>query len=123
MTLLRANPSFQYTNSDDGLAFWSDYLGFQVIYDEGVGKLRVVRKDSVTILLETNKAYAKQLPPLLRIETDDAAALWAELSVKPEHSEYVHERFVAGPELRPWNAWEFAVQDKRACVVFQQWRV
>lgn len=122
MKLLRFNPSFQYKNSDEALPFWVAYLGFRVTHDEGSGKLRVAQRDSVFVLLETNAEYAAQLPPLIRLEVDDIATLWQELKRKQEHDGYVHPRFVEGPELRPWGCHEFAVQDDRVCVVFQQWK-
>ncbi|MEM9186556.1 MAG: VOC family protein [Planctomycetota bacterium] len=121
MALLKFNPSFQYASSDDALPFWEGYLGFRIAHDEGPGKLRVAQRDSVCVLLETNTEYATQLPPLIRLETDDIDGLWAELREHGHHQRYAHDRFPDGPELRPWGAREFAVQDARVCVVFQQW--
>ncbi len=123
MQLLRFLPSFQYADSDEALPFWIDYLGFRIVHDEGPGKLHVVHRKGVSVMLETNEEYAQQLSPLIRLETDDIAALWAELKSKPEHERYVHDRWVSGPEMRPWRAQEFAVQDEGVCVVFQQWEL
>ncbi|MEM6331270.1 MAG: VOC family protein [Planctomycetota bacterium] len=121
MTLLRFTPSFQYDDSDQALPFWIDYLGFRLVHDDGSGKLRVVERESLCVMLETNAEYAAQLASLIRVATDDIAAIWAEVHAKPRHHRYVHQRFERGPELRPWGAHEFAVQDHRVCIVFQQW--
>ncbi len=119
MHIIRTVPSFHYLDADEGLPFFVNYLGFRIVHQEA--GLRVVERGDVRFHLETNREYASQLPPLVRVETDDIRELWAELSTNPQHHEHLHQRFRNGPELRPWNAWEFAVKDSQACIVFQQW--
>ncbi|MEM1098747.1 MAG: hypothetical protein AAGH92_08155 [Planctomycetota bacterium] len=122
MKLLRTTVGAHYHNSDDGLPYFVDYLGFEVVHDEGPGKLHVVSRDGLCVHLATDQDYASQLAPLIRIETDDIQTLWDELSANSLHDKYVHERFVKGPELRPWNCIEFAVNDRKMCIVFQEWQ-
>lgn len=119
MHLKRTVPSFHYNDANEGRPFFANYLGFRVVHEEG--GLCVVERGDVRFHLETNKDYASQLPPLVRVETDNIRDLWAELSSKTGHPKYLHERFRNGPEMRPWNAMEFAVKDSQACIVFQQW--
>ncbi|WP_309386982.1 VOC family protein [Cerasicoccus frondis] len=115
-------PGIFYPDLTTAKAFFVDFIGFSILHEEP--GLCVVVRDGVKFHLAIDEAeYAKNPAPLFRIETDDIQALWQELLAKDPDKKILHPRFPNGPELRPWNAWEFAAGfgEDRVCLVFQQW--
>ena len=110
-------PKFFYDRLTDGLEFFVDGLGFEVLYQDS--ELAVVARDGAKAYIVESPEYAAKDRPELGIETDDVEAVYRELSSRSPHLLHPNLNRVA---LRPWGALEFAMLDKTTvCVVFREW--
>lgn len=110
-------PKIFYSRLEDGLEFFIDVLGFELAWRDA--QLAVVERDGAKAYLMESPELAALDRPELAIETDDIAAVHAELSTRAP--ERLHPN-LPQVQLRPWGALEFAMLDKTTvCVVFRQW--
>lgn len=110
-------PKIFYDHLQDGLEFFVDGLGFEVLYQDAT--LAVVGRDGAKAYLVQSPEYAAKDRPELGIETDDVDAIFREMSARAPHLLHPNASTVA---LKPWGAREFAMLDKTTvCVNFRQW--
>ncbi|MHC9083834.1 VOC family protein [Luteimonas sp. RIT-PG2_3] len=110
-------PKIFYERLEDGLAFFVDGLGFEVLYQDA--SITVIARDGAKAYLMQNTALARQDRPELAVETDDIDAIYAEMSTRAP--QLLHPN-VSRVTLRPWGAREFAMLDSTTvCVVFREW--
>lgn len=110
-------PKIFYSQLRDGLEFFIDGMGFSVLYqDPGMA---VVARDGAKAYIVQNADCAALDRPELGIDTDDIAAIFAELSARSPHLLHPNSSTVT---LKPWGSKEFAMLDKTTvCVVFREW--
>ncbi|MBB5943427.1 hypothetical protein GGR64_003026 [Xanthomonas arboricola] len=110
-------PKIFYERLQDGLAFFVDGLGFQVLYQDET--MAVIARDGAKAYLVENAEWAAKDRPELGIETDCIDTIHAELSARAPQWLHPNARTVA---LKPWGAREFAMLDPTTvCVVFREW--
>lgn len=110
-------PKIFYDDRRDGLAFFVDALGFELLYQDQ--ELAVVARDGAKAYLVQSPEYAARDRPELAIETDDIDSIYTEMSKRAPGRLHPHSSTVS---LKPWGAREFAVRDKASvCVVFREW--
>ncbi|TAG50301.1 MAG: hypothetical protein EAZ30_00985 [Betaproteobacteria bacterium] len=110
-------PKIFYERLEDGLTFFVDGLGFELVHRDG--ELAVVERDGAKAYIVQNAACAAQDRPELGIETDDIDAVFNEMSARCPQLLHPNLNRVT---LRPWGAREFAMLDKTTvCVVFREW--
>lgn len=110
-------PKVFYDRLQDGLDFFVDALGFEVLYRDAT--LAVVARDGAKAYIVESPEYAAKDRPELAIETDDIEAVYRELSTRAPQRLHPNSSRVA---LKPWGAREFAMLDPTTvCVVFRQW--
>ncbi|WP_295919021.1 hypothetical protein [uncultured Xanthomonas sp.] len=110
-------PKIFYERMQDGLAFFVDGLGFQVLYQDAT--MAVIARDGAKAYLVENAEWAAKDRPELGIETDSIDTIYAELSARAPQWLHPNCRTVA---LKPWGAREFAMLDPTTvCVVFREW--
>ncbi len=110
-------PKIFYDRLQDGIAFFVDGLGFQVLYQDA--HMAVIARDGAKAYLVESPEYAAKDRPELGIDTDDVDAIFAEMSSRAPHLLHPNANKVA---LKPWGAREFAMLDKTTvCVNFRQW--
>ncbi|MEQ4574202.1 MAG: hypothetical protein ABN502_04575 [Gammaproteobacteria bacterium] len=111
-------PKIFYERLQDGLEFFVDGLGFELLYRDA--SLAVVARDGAKAYIVQDAGYAAKDRPELGIETDDIGAIFEEMSSRAPHLLHPNSNRVS---LKPWGAREFAMLDKTAvCVVFRQWQ-
>lgn len=110
-------PKIFYDRLEQGLAFFVDGLGFELLYRDAT--LAVVAREGAKAYLVENPEWAAKDRPELAIETDDIRAVHAEMAARAPQLLHPNVPVVA---LRPWGAYEFAMLDATTvCVVFRQW--
>ena len=110
-------PKIFYARLQDGLDFFVDGLGFQLLHQDET--LAVVARDGAKAYLMHYPEGAAQDRPELCIETDDIDAIWQEMSARVP--QLLHPN-VPRVVQRPWGSREFAMVDKTTvCVVFREW--
>jgi hypothetical protein len=110
-------PKVFYEDVAVGLDLFVDGIGLAVLYrDED---LVVVGRDHAKLYLVEDAEYAAKDRPELSIETDDIAAVYADVSRRrPDLLHPNLKRIVR----QPWGPREFAVLDSTTvCVVFRDW--
>ena len=110
-------PKIFYSQWRDGLEFFVDGMGFSVLYqDPGMA---VVPRGGAKAYIVQNADCAALDRPELGIDTDDIAAIFAELSARSPHLLHPNSSTVTH---KPWGSKEFAMLDKTTvCVVFGEW--
>ncbi len=115
--LLRLIPKVFYADIEVGLDFFVRCLGFQVLHQDDT--ITVLGRDGAKLYLMQNAELAALDRPELAIETDDIAAIHAEIAAR---APAVLHPNLPTVQRRPWGAQEFAVLDPTTvCVVFRQW--
>ncbi|HRN62031.1 MAG TPA: hypothetical protein PK743_13315 [Luteimonas sp.] len=110
-------PKVFYDRLQDGLDFFVDALGFEVLYQDAA--LAVVARDGAKAHIVESPEYAAKDRPELAIETDDIDAVYRELSTRAP--QWLHPNS-SRVDLKPWGAREFAMLDPTTvCVVFREW--
>ncbi|MBP3984007.1 VOC family protein [Pseudoxanthomonas helianthi] len=115
--LLRLIPKVFYADIGVGVDFFVGNLGFQILHQDDT--ITVLGRDGAKLYLMQNAELAALDRPELAIETDDIAAIHAEIAARAP--EVLHPNLPT-VQRRPWGAQEFAVLDPTTvCVVFRQW--
>ncbi|MEO6799225.1 MAG: hypothetical protein ABI178_04755 [Rhodanobacter sp.] len=110
-------PKIFYDHLRDGLDFFVDGLGFEIVYQDA--NLAVIARDGAKAYIVQSPEYAARDRPELGIETDDIESIYREMSGRCPGLLHPNSSKVA---LKPWGAREFAMLDKSTvCVVFRQW--
>lgn len=110
-------PKVFYDRLQDGLEFFVDGLGFEVLYRDA--QLAVIARDGAKAYIVESPEYAAKDRPELAIETDRIDEAHAEMAARAPHLLHPNSSRV---ELKPWGAREFAMLDRTTvCVVFRQW--
>lgn len=110
-------PKIFYERLQDGLGFFVDGLGFEILYQDA--DLAVIARDGAKAYIVQSPEYAALDRPELAVETDDIDAIFAELSSRSAHLLHPNSKSVS---LKPWGAKEFAMLDKTTvCVIFREW--
>lgn len=110
-------PKVFYDRLQDGLDFFVDGLGFEVLHRDD--NLAVVARDGAKAYLVESPEYAANDRPELSVDTDDVDAIHAEVTRRAP--QLLHPNV---PTVRhtPWGSREFAVLDgTTVCVVFREW--
>jgi hypothetical protein len=111
-------PKIFYDQLPDGLEFFVDGLGFEVLYQDAT--MAVIARDGAKAYLVQSPEYAAKDRPELAIETHDIEAIFNEMSTRAPQLLHPNSKQVA---LKPWGAQEFAMLDKTTvCVIFRQWK-
>jgi hypothetical protein len=110
-------PKIFYAELSDGLEFFVDGLGFQVLHrDED---LAVIARDGAKAYLARNAELAALDRPELSIDTDDVDSIYREMLQRAPHMLHPNSKSIAH---KPWGAREFAMLDKTTvCVIFREW--
>lgn len=110
-------PKIFYDHLHDGLEFFVDGLGFEVLYQDVT--MAVIARDGAKAYLVESPEYAAKDRPELAIETDDIGSIFKEMSTRASQLLHPNSNKVS---LKPWGAREFAMLDKTTvCVIFRQW--
>ena len=110
-------PKIFYDQLQDGLEFFVDGLGFEVLYKDAT--MAVIARDGAKAYLVQSPEYAAKDRPELAIETHDIDGVFTEMSARAPQLLHPNSKKVA---LKPWGAQEFAMLDKTTvCVIFRQW--
>jgi hypothetical protein len=110
-------PKIFYDRLQDGLEFFVDGLGFEVLYHDA--GMAVIARDGAKAYIVQSPEYAAKDRPELGIDTDDVDRIFDEMSARVPHLLHPNSNTVA---LKPWGAREFAMLDKATvCVVFREW--
>ena len=110
-------PKIFYHYLQDGLEFFVDGLGFEILYQDS--SMAVIARDSAKAYIVQSPEYAALDRPELGIDTDDIDPIYSELSTRSPHLLHPNSMTVA---RKPWGAREFAMLDKTTvCVVFREW--
>ena len=111
-------PKIFYDQLSDGLEFFVEGLGFEVLYQDVT--MAVIARDGAKLYLVERAEYAAKDRPELAIETSDIASIFNEMSTRVPQLLHPNSSRVA---LKPWGAQEFAMLDKTTvCVIFRQWQ-
>jgi catechol 2,3-dioxygenase-like lactoylglutathione lyase family enzyme len=115
--LQRLIPKVFYDHLDEGIDFFVDGLGFEVLHQDD--ELAVVARDGAKVYLVESPEFAAKDRPELAIETDTIGVLHVEIRARRPDLLHPNGKVV---EKKPWGAMEFAVRDAtQVCVVFRQW--
>ncbi len=110
-------PKIFYDHLQDGLEFFVDGLGFEVLYQDK--DMAVIARDGAKAYLVQSPEYAAKDRPELGIDTDNVDEIFKEMSSRSPHLLHPNSSTVS---LKPWGAREFAMLDKTTvCVNFRQW--
>mgnify|MGYP006362708679 FL=1 len=110
-------PKIFYDRIQDGLTFFVDGLGFEVLYQDA-GMAVIARDGAKAYIVESPECAALDRPEL-GIDTDDIDAIYAEMSTRSAHLLHPNSNRIA---LKPWGAREFAMLDSTTvCVIFREW--
>lgn len=110
-------PKIFYDHLQDGLDFFVEGLGFEVVHQDN--DLAVIVRDGAKAYIEESPEYAAKDRPELGIKTEQIDAIYQEISERAPHLLHPNLNSVT---LRPWGAREFALLDKTTvCVVFREW--
>ncbi|SEM23313.1 hypothetical protein SAMN05428989_3444 [Pseudoxanthomonas sp. GM95] len=110
-------PKLFYDRLDDGLAFFVDALGFELLYRDDA--MAVIARDGAKAYVVASPEYAAKDRPELGIEVDDVDAVYLEMAARAPLLLHPNARTV---QLKPWGAREFAMLDATTvCVNFREW--
>ena len=110
-------PKIFYDHLQDGLAFFVEGLGFELLYQDA--ELAVVARDRAKAYLVEDPEYAAKARPELSIETENIDEIYQEMAARAPHFLHPHANQVV---LKPWGAREFALLDKTTvAVIFREW--
>ena len=110
-------PKIFYSRLQDGLEFFVDGLGFNVLYQDAA--MAVIARDGAKAYLVQNPELAALDRPEFGIDTDNIDSLFNELSARSAHLLHPNSKSVS---LKPWGSREFAMLDKTTvCVTFREW--
>lgn len=110
-------PKIFYDRLQDGLEFFVDGLGFEVLYQDA--DMAVIARDGAKAYIVQSPEYAAKDRPELAIETDNVDAIFKEMSARAPHLLHPNSNTVS---RRPWGSREFAMLDKTTvCVIFREW--
>ena len=110
-------PKTFYERLQDGLEFFVDGLGFEVLYQDA--NMAVIARDGAKAYIVQNPECAARDRPELGVDTDDIDTVFKEMSTRSKHLLHPNSSSVA---LRPWGSREFAMLDKTTvCVTFREW--
>lgn len=121
MKFTKLVPNIFYENIQDGLDLFVHCLEFNVGYNDlqSENPCCIVQKDTLSVFLFQNKAFADKDRPEIRLHTDNIQEVYAKVAWT--HSRFLHPN-LNQITLRPWGAKEFALRDKTdVCVIIQQW--
>lgn len=120
MTFEQLVPNVYYVDINDGLKFFVDCLNFTVGYSEikSANPFCVLEKNGLHINIFQNTKLAEEHYPEFRLVTKNIQEVYEKVS--KSHPEFLHPNLKV-ITLRPWNAKEFALNDKQVCVIIQQW--
>ena len=111
-------PKILYAHLQDGLAFFVDGLGFQILYRDAA--MAVIARDGAKAYIVQSPECAALDRPELGIDTDDIDEVYAEMSARAPHLLHPNSSAVS---LKPWGAREFAMLDSTTvCVIFREWQ-
>src|SRR5215831_3565611 len=109
-------PKIFYAELRDGLEFFVDGLGFQVLYQDQ--DLSVIARGGAKAYLAKNAELAALDRPELSVDTDDIDAIYREMLQRAPQLLHPNSRTVAH---KPWGSREFAMLDKTTvCVIFRE---
>ncbi len=91
-------PKIFYDDRRDGLAFFVDALGFELLYQDQ--ELAVVARDGAKAYLVQSPEYAARDRPELAIETDDIDSIYTEMSKRAPGRLHPHSSTVS---FKPWG--------------------
>ncbi len=112
-------PKIFYNTLQDGLTFFVDGLGFEVLYQDA--KMAVIARDGAKAYIVAYPEGAAMERPEFGVDTDDIDAIYAELSARSPHLLHPNSNQV---KHTAWGSREFAMLDKTTvCVIFRQWDV
>ena len=115
--LLCLIPKIFYADINVGLDLFVRCLGFAVLHQDP--SISVLGRDGVKVYLMQNAELAALDRPEIAIETDDIAAIYAEVHARAPEVLHPNSSTV---QRKPWGSQEFAVLDaSNVCVVFRQW--
>ena len=110
-------PKIFYDHLQDGLAFFVDGLGFELLHQDP--ELAVVARDGAKAYIVQSPEFAARDRPELAIETDDIDSIYTEMSARAPGLLRPNSRTVS---LKPWGAREFAMRDHTSvCVIVREW--
>ncbi|WCE05819.1 VOC family protein [Pseudoxanthomonas sp. JBR18] len=110
-------PKIFYDRLEDGLAFFVDALGFEVLYQDDA--MAVIARDGAKAYLVASPEYAAKDRPELGIEVDDVDAVYREMAARAPERLHPNASTV---QCRPWGTREFAMLDPTTvCVNFREW--
>jgi hypothetical protein len=110
-------PKIFYSHLQDGLEFFVDGLGFEILYMDI--DMAVVARDGAKAYIVQSPEYAAKDRPELSIDTDDVHGIYKEMSARAPHLLHPNSSSVT---LKPWGAREFSMLDKtKVGVNFRQW--
>lgn len=112
-------PKIFYNTIQDGLAFFVDSLGFEILYQDA--KIAVIGRDGAKAYIVAYPEGAAMERPEFGIDTDDIDAIYAELAARSPQLLHPNSSKVA---CKPWGSREFAMLDKTTvCVIFREWQL
>jgi catechol 2,3-dioxygenase-like lactoylglutathione lyase family enzyme len=115
--LQRLIPKIFYDDLDEGLDFFVDGLGFEILHQDE--DLAVVERDGAKAYLVASPEFAAKDRPEIAIETDAIGVQHVEIRSRRPDLLHPNGRNVT---KKPWGALEFAVRDVTGvCVIFRQW--
>ena len=110
-------PKIFYERLQDGLDFFLDGVGFEVLYQDA--NMAVIARYGAKAYIVQNPECAARDRPELGVDTDDIDTVFKEMSTRSKHLLHPNSSSVA---LRPWGSREFAMLDKTTvCVTFREW--
>lgn len=110
-------PKIFYARLQDGLEFFVDGLGFEVLYQDA--DMAVIARDGAKAYIVQSPEYAAKDRPELGIDTDNVDEIFKEMFSRSSHLLHPNSSTVS---LKPWGAREFAMLDRTTvCVNFRQW--
>ena len=120
MTFEKLVPNIFYVDINDGLKFFVDCLNFTVGHSEinSANPFCVLEKDGLRINLFENAELAKEHNPEFRLVTKNIEEVYRKVAAS--HPEFLHPN-LKQITLRPWGAKEFALMDKQAGIIIQEW--
>lgn len=117
MSLLQIIPTIFYADIETGLNFFTEGLGFKVVYNDNNG-FCIVKRDDITIHLSQNATIANIDRPEIRLATDNIEEIYEEIKTKNPQVLHPNLNYIKN---QPWGLKEFAALDAtKVCVIFQQ---
>ncbi|MBD8871649.1 hypothetical protein [Rhodanobacter sp. DHB23] len=110
-------PKIFYDCLQDGLEFFVEGLGFEILHQDGC--MAVVARDGAKAYIVESPEYAAKDRPELAVETDRIDEIFREMCSRAPQLLHPNSRTVS---LKPWGAREFAMLDRTTvCVIFREW--